>query len=143
MKQAAGLRWTVAAVLATAAGVSHAQDSGAGVARLGPDATVHSAAQEPAGIVRIPAGAMSLLVEDKVPAQSPEGLRDSAGGAVILHALIGKDGHVEDLSVITGPRPLQDAALDAVRQWRYRPFLLDGEPREVETTILVTFNATR
>jgi TonB family protein len=60
-------------------------------------------------------------------------------GTVVLQATIGKDGRIENLRVISGPEQLQQAALDAVKQWIYRPYLLDGEPVEVETRINVVF----
>jgi periplasmic protein TonB len=60
-------------------------------------------------------------------------------GDVILHAIIGKEGDVNELQVISGHPFLVRAALDAVRQWRYRPTLLNGLPVEVETTITVSF----
>jgi protein TonB len=61
------------------------------------------------------------------------------GGVVVLKAIINKEGHIRDLHVVKGPKILQDAALDAVRQWEYRPYLLNGEPVEVMTTINVVF----
>jgi len=61
-------------------------------------------------------------------------------GSVILQAVISKNGNIENLRVISGHPMLQQAALDAVRQWRYRPYLLNGEPVEVETQITVNFN---
>lgn len=61
-------------------------------------------------------------------------------GTVVLHALISKDGRIIDIKVASGPPMLQQAALEAVRQWRYKPYLLNGEPVEVETTINVVFN---
>ncbi len=54
-------------------------------------------------------------------------------------AVIGKDGIIRDLSVVSGPPELTSAALDAVKQWRYKPYLLNGEVVEVETTINVNF----
>jgi protein TonB len=60
-------------------------------------------------------------------------------GDVVLHAIIGTDGRILELRVVTGSPLLVRAAVDAVQQWRYRPTLLDGEPVEVETTITVTF----
>lgn len=50
-----------------------------------------------------------------------------------------KDGMIEDLYVISGPAMLQESALDAVRTWRYRPYLLSKRPVEVETTVNVVF----
>jgi len=60
-------------------------------------------------------------------------------GNVILHAIIGKEGDVSELQVISGHPLLVEAALGAVRQWRYSPTLLNGFPVEVETTITVSF----
>jgi protein TonB len=57
----------------------------------------------------------------------------------VLSAVIGTDGSVEDLQVIGGPELLQQAAVDAVRSWRYRPYLLNGQPVEVKTQINVIF----
>jgi protein TonB len=61
-------------------------------------------------------------------------------GTVILHAVISKEGAIENLRVEGGPAMLQKSALDAVAQWRYRPYLLNGSPVEVETTINVVFS---
>src|SRR6202140_1687898 len=60
-------------------------------------------------------------------------------GNVVLHAIIDKDGKVAQLEVVTGHPLLVQAALDAVKQWRYKPALLNGDPVEVDTTITVTF----
>jgi protein TonB len=60
-------------------------------------------------------------------------------GVVILHAIISKQGTIEGLTVISGPPMLQSSALDAVRRWRYKPYILNGDPTEVETTINVNF----
>jgi TonB family protein len=60
-------------------------------------------------------------------------------GVVVLQAVISKDGTVESLQVLEGPPLLQQAALDAVKTWKYRPYLLNGEPVAVGTTINVVF----
>jgi protein TonB len=60
-------------------------------------------------------------------------------GTVMLHAIISKDGSVESLEYISGPQLLMKNAMDAVRQWRYKPTMLNGEPVEVDTTISVVF----
>ena len=60
-------------------------------------------------------------------------------GTVVLHAIISRDGQINALEVVSGSPFFVQAALDAVRQWRYRPTLLNGEPVEVETTITVMF----
>jgi TonB family protein len=61
-------------------------------------------------------------------------------GDVLLHAIIDKDGKISDLQVLSGDDLLARSALEAVRQWRYKPMLYDGEPTEVDTTITVTFS---
>jgi protein TonB len=60
-------------------------------------------------------------------------------GVVILEAIIGKDGAVSEVKVISGHPLLQQAAIDAVSQWKYKPTLLNGEPVEVVTTVTVNF----
>jgi protein TonB len=60
-------------------------------------------------------------------------------GQVKLHAIIGRDGRIQSLSAISGHPLLLRAALDAVEQWRYRPYVLNGEAVEVETFITVNF----
>lgn len=60
-------------------------------------------------------------------------------GTVKLHAIIGKDGSIEDLNVVAGHPLLAEAALEAVRQWRYKPYVLNGRAIEVETFITVVF----
>jgi protein TonB len=60
-------------------------------------------------------------------------------GAVILEATLGTDGTIRDLRLITGHALLAPAAMDAVRQWRYTPTMLNNQPVEVDTTISVNF----
>jgi protein TonB len=60
-------------------------------------------------------------------------------GAVTLHVIIGTDGSVKEVTPTGGHPLLVPAAVVAVRQWRYRPFLLDGDPIEVDTTVSVDF----
>jgi protein TonB len=60
---------------------------------------------------------------------------------VQLHAVIAKDGSIQSLSVTKGNPLLSQAALDAVRQWRYRPYMLNDEAVEVETFITVNFRS--
>jgi len=61
-------------------------------------------------------------------------------GAVVLQALISKQGTIENLKVLSGHPMLVPAAIDAVQQWRYRPYILNSEPVEVETQITVNFS---
>ena len=82
----------------------------------------------------------SLVVVSKVqPVYPEEAKKDKVTGSVVLAATIGKDGTVEKLRVVSGPSALQRAAIDAVKQWRYQPTLLNGEPIDVLTTITVDF----
>jgi len=60
-------------------------------------------------------------------------------GIVVLHAIIGRDGAILSLQLVSGHPLLAPAAIDAVRQWRYRPYTLNGEPAEVETMVTVRF----
>ena len=60
-------------------------------------------------------------------------------GSVQLRAIISKAGTIENLAVVSGHPMLVKSAIDAVRQWRYRPYLLNGDPVEVETEVTVNF----
>jgi protein TonB len=106
--------------------------SGAGPAVVKPPAP-----RTPSISSRVMAG--NLL--DKTVPQYPEIARAARiQGTVVLQATIAKDGTIQNLRVIDGPPMLQQAAMDAVRSWRYKPYLLNGEPVEVETTVNVIFN---
>jgi protein TonB len=61
-------------------------------------------------------------------------------GTVVLQAVISKDGSIETLRLISGHPMLAPAAIEAVKQWRYRPYILNNEPVEVETQITVNFS---
>jgi protein TonB len=61
-------------------------------------------------------------------------------GTIILHAIIAKDGSIQELQYVSGPPLLMKAAMDAVRDWRYTPTQLNGEPVEIDTTISVVFS---
>jgi protein TonB len=73
------------------------------------------------------------------PAYPRTALIAKISGKVSLHAVIARNGSIQNLEVVSGNPLLVPAALDAVRQWRYKPTILGGEPVEVETTILVNF----
>jgi TonB family protein len=60
-------------------------------------------------------------------------------GSVILHAIIGTDGHVKELNLVSGDPALVDAAMSAVRQWQYQPTKVNDVPAEIDTTITITF----
>ena len=82
-----------------------------------------------------------FLIKRVQPVYPEEAKRNRISGKVVLRALIGTDGRIHDLSVIAGPAPsLIAAAMQAVLQWEYRPYLLNGDPVEVDTEINVVFN---
>ena len=80
------------------------------------------------------------LINRVQPNYPPLARQTRISGTVRLHAIISKDGTVQQLEVLSGHPLLVQAALDAVRQWRYRPTTLNGEPVEVDTTIDVIFS---
>lgn len=80
------------------------------------------------------------LVNRVQPQYPPLARQTRISGTVRLHAIISKDGSVQQLEVVSGHPLLVQAALDAVRQWRYQPTTLNGEPVEVDTTIDVIFS---
>ena len=80
------------------------------------------------------------LVNKVQPIYPPLARQTRISGTVKLHAIIGKDGTVQQLQMVSGHPLLVQAALDAVRQWRYQPTLLNGEPVEVDTEIDVIFS---
>jgi protein TonB len=81
-----------------------------------------------------------MLLLKTTPVYPPIAKAARVSGTVVLQATISKTGSIENLHVISGPAMLQQAALQAVRSWRYRPYLLNNEPVEVETTVNVIFS---
>ncbi|MGA9883774.1 MAG: TonB family protein [Candidatus Acidiferrales bacterium] len=91
--------------------------------------------------VTINGNTMAARVTNIVPPVYPKGLQDAhVSGTVILLAVIGKDGSVAELAPLSGPQQLYRAAMDAVKQWRYQPTVVEGVPVEVSTTISINFN---
>lgn len=90
--------------------------------------------------VRISQGVTKgLLIQKIEPNYPPIARAARIQGQVVLAAIISKSGEIQILVLVSGHPMLTPAAIDAVKQWRYRPFLLNGEPVEVETTITVNF----
>src|SRR5580704_13224859 len=83
--------------------------------------------------------AAAKLVRQVTPLYPPIAKTAHISGTVMLHAVIAKDGTIQELTYVSGPPLLMKNAMDAVRQWRYSPTLLNGEPVEVDTTISVVF----
>ena len=84
--------------------------------------------------------AAAALVDRVAPVYPPLARQTRVSGTVKLHAVVSKDGAVQQLEVLSGHPLLVPSALDAVRQWKYRPTLLNGEPVEVDTTIDVIYS---
>jgi protein TonB len=90
--------------------------------------------------VRVSAGVTSgLLVKRIQPNYPPLARQARIQGTVVLHAVISKEGAIENLTLVSGHPMLAPAAIEAVKQWRYKPYLLNGEPVEVDTEVQVNF----
>jgi len=83
------------------------------------------------------------LIYKSVPVYPVIAKASRTEGTVVLQATISKTGTIEGLHVISGSQMLQQAALDAVKTWRYRPYMLNGQAVEVETTVNVIFRMDR
>jgi len=90
--------------------------------------------------VRVSQGVTSGLLIKKVnPVYPKKARKKHIQGVVTLRAKISKEGDIVDLSVVSGEPMLAKAAVEAVKQWKYKPYFLKGEPVEVETQIMVNF----
>ncbi|PYV96382.1 MAG: energy transducer TonB [Acidobacteria bacterium] len=90
--------------------------------------------------VRVSQGVtQGLLIRKIQPNYPPLARQARIQGSVLLQAVISKEGAIENLRLISGHPMLAPAALEAVKQWRYKPYILNGEPVEVETQITVNF----
>ena len=97
--------------------------------------------QQSNGPVRIAAGIVAGQIISKVnPVYPEEAKAQGIQGSVVLHAIIGRDGTIQELTVVSGPPELTASAMDAVKQWTYQPYLLNGDPVEVDTTITVNYS---
>jgi TonB family protein len=85
-------------------------------------------------------GAGLQLLEHIVPRYPALAASERLQGQVVLVATISKDGRVADVRPVSGPAVLASSAVDAVRQWRFRPYEVDGKPVQVQTNIRVNFN---
>ena len=90
--------------------------------------------------VRVAEGtSQGLLLSRVQPDYPPLARQARIQGTVVLRARIGKDGSIENLALVNGHPMLVPAAIEAVKQWKYKPYLLKGEPVEVETEVQVNF----
>lgn len=102
------------------------------------------AAKEPAearnGVAELSASeAVANLISKVTPKYPAEAKKARVEGTVELKAIIGEDGHMQNLQAISGPPELIQPAMEAVQQWVYRPYLLNGKPTKVETLISVIY----
>lgn len=94
--------------------------------------------------VRISQGVTKGLLIQKIEPKYPSlSLQAHIWGQVVLRAIIGKDGDIKELVLVSGHPLLAPAAIEAVRQWHYRAYLLNGEPVEVETIVTVNFQISQ
>lgn len=90
--------------------------------------------------VRLPSSMVEgMLIHKTIPVYPQIAVASRTQGTVVLQATISRSGTIVNLRVISGSPMLQQAALDAVSTWRYRPYMLNGQPIEVETTVNVVF----
>lgn len=111
-------------------------------AELTPPPIDQSSLESPAKMARVSSGVMNGLALTQAAPRYPESAKQNhIAGSVVMRALIGRDGHVRTLKVVSSKDPdLAIAALAAVRTWTYQLYLLNGTPTEVETTVTVNFN---
>ena len=92
------------------------------------------------GVVRLSQGVTGGLLVTKVPPEYPPDAKEQKiQGLVLLRVIIDREGNVSNIQLISGHPLLAPAAIEAVKQWKYRPFLLNGSPVEVETQVQVNF----
>jgi TonB family protein len=84
--------------------------------------------------------ATALLLTHSVPIYPPIAKAARVSGSVLLRVTVGTDGRVSKLSVVSGPAMLQQASIDAVKKWTFKPCMVDGDTAEMETTITASFN---
>ncbi|HVG26273.1 MAG TPA: M56 family metallopeptidase [Acidobacteriaceae bacterium] len=90
---------------------------------------------------RVSGGVMAGQILNRVNPVYPESAKAAGiSGTVVLDATIGFDGTIQALQIVSGPDELAAAAVEAVRQWTYKPYVLNGQPVEVQTTITVNFS---
>jgi protein TonB len=106
--------------------------------------TPHAATPQPCEI-QISAGVAEKLLIHKVEPDACPHIAMAARviGTVVVAYVIDKNGDVLHTKVVSGPRMLQKAVLDAVRKYKYKPYLLNGKAVEVETTVSVTIDSLR
>ena len=98
----------------------------------------------PTGPVAVAPGVMAgQRINGPMPVYPVEAKKAKIQGTVLIDVVISKDGDVLSPKVTSGPKELRQSALDAVSQWKYKPFLLNGEPVEVKTTVRVVYTLAK
>ncbi len=111
-----------------------------GIVSSTPVAVPKVAVPPPVQKVRVSQGvAEGLLIHQIKPSYPPLARQARIQGDVVMQATISKDGSIENLSLQSGHPMLAPAAIEAVKQWKYKPYYLNGEPVEVQTQITVSF----
>jgi len=119
--------------------MTDALPSGIGVGGNGPVVSV-APTRAPVSRLHVSTGVLQgMLIAPIRPVYPAIAKAAHVEGSVVVEAVISRTGMIESLHVVTGPLMLQNAALDAIREARYQPFRLNGEPTEVQTTITVNF----
>jgi TonB family protein len=125
-------------------------ENGKEVFRISPKAESHrpfdatgTSGTAVSGIQVSPEGAEGSLVYRVEPEYPEEALRKQMQGPVVLHVRTGRDGAIEEMRLISGQRLLADAAIAAVKQWRFRPRMVQGQPVEMETEVMLNFRLPR
>ena len=130
---------TMAGVVGGVPGAAGGQMGGVigGIINSTPIAVPHVATPQR---VRVSQGVtQGLLIRKIQPTYPPLARQARIQGAVLLQAEISKDGTIQNLRLISGHPMLAPSAIEAVKQWKYKPYILNGEPVEVETQITVNF----
>jgi protein TonB len=90
--------------------------------------------------VRIGGNIAATMITHRVRPKYPdEAKQNHISGTIVLHAVVGLDGHVQQLQFVSGPPELMRSAMDAVRQWRYKPLKLNRKVVEFDTMISVAY----
>jgi TonB family protein len=108
-----------------------------------PGSTDQKSSQSADALSVSPAEMAGNVLNKVAPKYPEECKKEKIQGTVLLNAVIGKDGAIENLTVASGPKELHQSALDAVQKWTYKPYLLNGNPTEVKTTISVVYSLAR
>ncbi|QNI38365.1 energy transducer TonB [Edaphobacter sp. 4G125] len=135
-----GLRLVTAAACVTLGAAACASALALHTEIAAPGSAVMDKKEAPSSL-KVAAGVMAgNVIYQKKPVYPPEAKAAHIEGAVVMKAIISKEGTVQDLQVVSGPKELRAASIDAVKEWKYKPYRLNGDLRDVETTITVNYS---